>query len=52
MPIKKHRCDRCGEVVEKFYHRATKVDCPVCGYVMKCIPSVPGYRRDHTVSDA
>jgi len=52
MPILTHKCPVCGYIVEKFHRRPQKFMCEFCGNEMKVIPSVTGYRRDHTVSDA
>jgi len=52
MPIYEYRCIKCGHVVEKVinFHDKNKVfNCDKCGGWTVKVPSIPGFRRDHTL---
>ena len=51
MAILKFRCSRCEYTREGLYKRPVAVTCPRCSSPMKLVPSIPGYRRDHTVKE-
>ena len=49
MPIYEYECTFCGTKHEKIsMMNETKISCDICGAVAEKVPSVPGYRRDHT----
>jgi putative FmdB family regulatory protein len=54
MPIYSYQCIKCGNKMDKFHKhmvRGATMVCPLCDADMKLVPSVTGYRRDHTVTD-
>ena len=51
MAILKFRCILCGHTTEKYYSKPVAVYCERCATVCELMPSIPGYRRDHTVKE-
>jgi len=50
VPIFEYKCYRCGHKFEKLSHGYKElVTCPDCKGMCAKIPSVPGFRRDHTL---
>lgn len=50
MPIYEYKCEKCGNdytILKSILDYKDSVMCD-CGNWAKKVPSVPGYRRDHT----
>lgn len=51
MPIYNYACTFCGARVERYLRFDKAPPCPECTGFMVKVPSTPGYRRDHTISE-
>lgn len=53
MPIYEYECLFCGNVEERYFKQGdyAPVYCSICNNQTIKIPSLTGYRRDHTVAE-